>query len=81
MDVGLFIDKRRKVSYNTNIQKDDAKKTHKEAFTMAERWIVRAADEDFVEKECFDNFDDAVKYADKMIEIFGAWNVDCYREV
>ena len=44
-----------------------------------ERWIVRAADEDFVEKETFNTFGEAVSYADKMCEIFGSWNVDMYR--
>lgn len=42
------------------------------------KWIVRAADEDFVENESFDNFDAAIAYADKMGEIFGSWNVEVY---
>lgn len=44
-----------------------------------EKWIVRAADESFVEKETFDSWDEAVAYADKMGEIFGSWNVSVYR--
>lgn len=41
-------------------------------------YIVRAADEDFVEKEEFTNIDEALAYADKMGEIFGSWNVELY---
>lgn len=43
------------------------------------KWIVRAADEEFVVKETFDNFNEAAEYADKMGEIFGSWNVDMYK--
>lgn len=42
------------------------------------KYIVRAADEDFVERETFNNIDDAIAYADKMAEIFGSWNVELY---
>lgn len=41
-------------------------------------YIVRAADGDFVVKETFDTFEEALAYADKMGEIFGTWNVDLY---
>ena len=42
------------------------------------KYVVRASDFDFVEKEEFDNVDEAIAYADKMGEIFGSWNVDLY---
>lgn len=41
-------------------------------------FVVRAADEDFVEREEFATFEEALAYADKMGEIFGSWNVDMY---
>lgn len=43
------------------------------------KWIVRAWDENFVEKETFDNKKKALEYADRMSEIFGSWNVELYR--
>lgn len=42
------------------------------------KYIVRAADNDFVVKETFTNFEEAVAYADKMGEVFGTWNVSLY---
>ena len=42
------------------------------------KYIVRASDNDFVEKETFTNIDEALAYADKMGEIFGSWNVELY---
>ncbi len=42
--------------------------------------IVHAWDENFNEKDSFDNWEDAFKHADKMAEIFGSWNVDVYSE-
>lgn len=44
-----------------------------------EKFVVRAHDDDFVEKETFESFEEAIAYADKMGEIFGSWNVDLYR--
>lgn len=41
-------------------------------------FVVRAADEDFVEREEFTTFEEALAYADKMGEIFGSWNVSMY---
>lgn len=42
-------------------------------------FVVRAADEDFVEREEFTTFEEALAYATKMEKIFGSWNVDMYR--
>lgn len=42
------------------------------------KYIVRAADIDFVEKEEFVTFEEALAYADKMGKIFGSWNVNMY---
>lgn len=42
-------------------------------------FVVRAADEDFVEREEFTTFEEALAYADKMGEIFGSWNVSMYK--
>lgn len=42
------------------------------------KFVVRAADEDFVEVECFDTFETALTYADKMCDVFGSWNVEMY---
>lgn len=42
------------------------------------KYVVRAADSDFVEKETFDTFEEAIAYADKMCEAFGSHNVDIY---
>ena len=42
------------------------------------KWIVRACDKDFVEVEKFNNFYEAIKYADEIGEIFGSWNVEMY---
>ena len=44
------------------------------------KFIVRAADEDFVEVDRFDTFDEAVEHADRMQEMFGCWNVEMYKE-
>lgn len=43
------------------------------------KYLVRAFDEDFVEKEIFNTKKEAYKYADKMCEIFGGWNVQVYK--
>lgn len=45
----------------------------------AEKWIVRVADDSFVEREEFDSFEKALAYATKMEGIFGTWNVDMYK--
>lgn len=42
------------------------------------KYIVRAADEDFVVRDTFDSLEEATAHADKMSEIFGAWNVEIY---
>lgn len=44
-----------------------------------EKWIVRAADDNFVEREEFATFEEALSYATKMEKIFGTWNVDMYK--
>lgn len=41
-------------------------------------FVVRAWDDDFVEREEFGDIDEAIAYADKMGEIFGSWNVEIY---
>ena len=42
------------------------------------KWVVRASDDEFVEVEKFKTFEEAIRYADKMIEIFGSYNVEVY---
>ena len=42
-------------------------------------FVIRATDEDFVEREEFATFEEALAYATKMEKIFGSWNVDMYR--
>lgn len=41
-------------------------------------FVVRAADDSFVEKEEFTSFEEALAYATKMEKIFGSWSVDMY---
>lgn len=43
-----------------------------------QKFVVRAVDDDFVEVAYFDTFNAALKYADKMGELFGSWNVEIY---
>lgn len=43
------------------------------------KWLVRAWDENFVEKKIFNDEKKALKYADWMCEIFGSWNVEIYK--
>lgn len=43
-----------------------------------QKYIVRAADCDFVEKEEFEDLDEAIRYEQKMIDIFGRGNVELY---
>lgn len=44
------------------------------------KYIVRAADENFVITETFDDINEAIAYEDKLIGIFGSWNVEVYAD-
>ena len=42
------------------------------------KWVVRINDESFRIKECFDDLDKAMAYADDMAEVFGSWCIEIY---